>query len=206
MAVKCFFIFKNGFTQRFLRRYCGGTECSQSGYGYHNAENYLDRGLIGEPSSTVKEDIDHSHPMWPKQCACGYVFKEDDVWQLNVEPEYARQDDASIVYTLRKAPPGAMWHADWMLREGRNDYRGPDDHCLVVRLPNKHDWMIDSRASNCTMPDDDVHKCWCRHGEPPNITVDKNGNTCAAGAGSIGSGKENEPGYYHGFLQNGELT
>jgi len=57
--------------------------------------------------------------------------------------------------------------------------------------------MIDSRASNCTLPDDNVHKCWVRHGEAPNFTVDKNGATCAAGAGSIQTSN------WHGFLRNG---
>lgn len=32
------------------------------------------------------------------------------------------------------------------------------------------------------------------------ITVDKNGTTCAAGAGSISAGP------YHGFLRNGQLV
>jgi hypothetical protein len=44
------------------------------------------------------------------------------------------------------------------------------------------------------------HKCWVRHGEPPNHTVDKRGNTCGAGAGSILSGS------YHGFLRDGSFT
>jgi hypothetical protein len=59
--------------------------------------------------------------------------------------------------------------------------------------------MIDSRASNCTLPNDREHKCWIRHGTPPDLTVDKNGKTCAAGAGSI------QLGNYHGFLRNGHL-
>lgn len=62
--------------------------------------------------------------------------------------------------------------------------------------------MIDGRASNCTMPDDNVHKCWVRHGRPEDGTlhVDKNGNTCAAGAGSIATPN------FHGFLHNGDLS
>jgi hypothetical protein len=39
-----------------------------------------------------------------------------------------------------------------------------------------------------------------RHGEPPQITVDKRGLTCHAGAGSIALGS------YHGFLHNGVFT
>lgn len=52
----------------------------------------------------------------------------------------------------------------------------------------------------CGCGEKTVHKCWCRHGEAPNFTVDKNGVTCIAGAGSI------QIGNYHGFLQNGFLT
>jgi len=78
---------------------------------------------------------------------------------------------------------------------------GPDGRTLIVRCPDGHDWIIDSRASNCTKKDDNAHWCWVRHGKPEDGTlhVDKNGNTCAAGAGSIDTGK------WHGFLHNGEL-
>lgn len=55
-------------------------------------------------------------------------------------------------------------------------------------------------TKNCTMPYDYEHRCWVRHGEPPAITVDKQGHTCAAGAGSIQCGS------YHGFLEDGALT
>lgn len=71
---------------------------------------------------------------------------------------------------------------------------------LTVVCPNGSEWTIDSRASNCTLRYDYEHRCWVRHGEPPMVTVDKNGLTCAAGGGSIQAGD------YHGFLQNGILT
>jgi len=74
-----------------------------------------------------------------------------------------------------------------------------DGPCLCVLTPGGI-WRIDSRASNCTMPYDYTHRCWVRHGEPPNITVDKVGVTCQAGAGSILIGG------WHGFLRNGELV
>lgn len=109
---------------------------------------------------------------------------------------------------LPTAPAGAMWYATWYdeLRypqEPGSPYLAgrPDDGWLVVRLPNGHDWMPDMRASNCSMPADNDHRCWVRHGLPPNVTVDKAGaRTCAAGAGSIGSGS------YHGFLRGGQLV
>lgn len=81
-----------------------------------------------------------------------------------------------------------------------SNHEPPCERHLNAVLPNGHWWDIDGRASNCTMPEDKVHHCWVRHGEPPTITVDKNGVTCQAGAGSIQSDD------YHGFLQNGHFT
>jgi hypothetical protein len=101
-----------------------------------------------------------------------------------------------VPFLLRDAMPGAMWDADWM----PDRFKGPDGRCLVVVCPDGYQWMIDGQASNCTRPDDSEHKCWVRHGEPPNITVDKNGNTCQAGGGSIGTSG------YHGFLRDGSFT
>lgn len=68
-----------------------------------------------------------------------------------------------------------------------------------VKLPDGRTWYIDSRASNCDKPGDSSHRCWVRHGEPPNLTVDKIGNTCGAGGGSIATDG------YHGFLRGGFL-
>lgn len=120
-------------------------------------------------------------------------------------------------FTLGEAPAGAMWDAHWMKHE---DLRtGPDGITLVVRLPNGRDWLVDSEASNCTRTqwgpkeiDGKMHEkvwlgrthyCWVRHGDPrqpSTVHVDKNGDTCAAGAGSILSGG------YHGFLHHGHLV
>jgi hypothetical protein len=78
---------------------------------------------------------------------------------------------------------------------------GPDGRSLIVRCPGGQDWMIDSRASNCTRKDDNKHFCWVRRGKPEDGTlhVDKNGDTCSAGAGSIQTAN------WHGFLHNGLL-
>jgi len=72
----------------------------------------------------------------------------------------------------------------------------------VYRRADTGEWPLDHRASNCTRPDDKVHRCWVRHGRPEDGTlhVDKNGDTCAAGAGSIIM-----HGGWHGFLHHGEL-
>jgi hypothetical protein len=104
-------------------------------------------------------------------------------------PLYRRMDTGEEI-SLYEAPPGAMWFY-------YRDISNGDPGVLFVMTPGG-EWCVDSQASNCTRPGED-HKCWIRHGEAPDITVDKNGNTCAAGAGSIQCGS------YHGFLRNGYL-
>lgn len=109
-----------------------------------------------------------------------------------------RRVDTGEILTMAEMPVGAMWFAPWLC--GANSrYKEPP---LIVKTPGG-DWNIDSRASNCTKPEDNEHRCWCRHGEPPNVTVDKNGLTCGCGC-SIGFGENWSR--YHGFLRNGELT
>lgn len=102
--------------------------------------------------------------------------------------------DGSIV-KYGDLPVGAAW---WVERWYR---RGPDGKTLAVKVPGRV-WMPDERASNCTRPNDNEHRCWVRHGsiEDGTLHVDKAGNTCAAGAGSIVV-----PGW-HGFLHNGHLV
>lgn len=139
-----------------------------------------------------------------------------------------RVDTGEVV--ARPWPVGTMWFEDysegrWLKPKGPDDWSGvpeeevagvrarhggvlparehshvfEDGPCLCVQTPGGT-WNIDSRASNCTMPYDYEHRCWIRHGEPPNITVDKAGKTCSAGGGSIQCGS------YHGFLQYGRFT
>lgn len=103
------------------------------------------------------------------------------------------------VMTIKDAPPGAMFRAPWYTWITSQDAGAP----LCVKLPNGWQWCIDEQAANCTMKDDarqQRHHCWIRHGQPPDVTVDKQGSpTCAAGAGSIVAED------YHGFLRNGWL-
>lgn len=96
---------------------------------------------------------------------------------------------------------GAMWRATWQPKNW--DWQNETEPHLLVRCPNgdgTRDWDIDSRANNCTLPEDELHRCWIRHGEPPVLTVDKAGLTCSAGAGSIALPN------WHGFLRNGLLV
>lgn len=197
---RCFFLSGVQSWMVYLRRWADH-DC-KGDWGYHNAQNLI--GIVYDhPASQIFNTPALDDPRWPKECSCGYAFQPHDTFQMQKEQLFRRMDTGELI-TLPDAPPGAMWHADWML-EGvdpekcGNSLRGLDGHSLVVRLPNRHDWLVDSRCSNCTMKEDNIHKCWPRHGEVPNITVDKNGNTCAAGAGSVMVDG------WHGFLRNGWL-
>lgn len=95
--------------------------------------------------------------------------------------------------------PGDMFWSTFS-SGGCSTHEPPCERHLMVVCPDGHWWDIDGRASNCTMKDDKQHRCWVRHGELPKISVDKNGLTCSAGAGSILTDR------WHGFLRNGELV
>lgn len=199
--MKTFLIEQTDRVRVGLRRYRDSSKdtCPVNG-AYHNAYTPIGEAPIiwgesgGRRVMMGQPPVPHEDPRWPARCTCGYGFEPEDHRQVFQEEIYRRVDTGEEM-TLREAGPGAMWDAWWMPFS-----RGPDGRCLVVKCPNGAEWMIDSRASNCTLPDDNEHRCWVRHGEPPDITVDKNGLTCAAGAGSIQARD------YHGFLRNGEFT
>lgn len=177
----------------WLRRY--GGKC-RGPYSYHNAKVLIAANAPERASSDAATPEELADPRWPTKCDyCEHVFS-GEARQIFCQSLYRRADTGEET-TLHEAPPGAMWDAVWFRHP---QHKGPDGRCLVVRCPDGHDWMIDSRASNCTLPKDNVHKCWVRHGEPPNITVDKKGVTCSAGAGSIQTPK------WHGFLRDGFLV
>jgi hypothetical protein len=126
--------------------------------------------------------------------------KFDDGREFTAYDTIYKRRDTGEEMTLHDAPVGAIWENTWYEDdEALKCWCGPDGKSFTVRTPGG-DWHIDGRASNCDKPNDHVHKCWCRHGEAPNLTVNKIGNTCNAGAGSILQGN------YHGFLANGKLT
>lgn len=191
-GVRCFMLdpLDPELTRWWLRRYGKAGNACPGRMSYHNALT-----LIGDATQEPSAPP-HENSGWPTHCGCGYAFQPEDAWQVFGHPLYRRRDTGEIV-TIEEAPPGAMWDARWLADIPA--WRGPDGRSLVVKLPNGREWCIDGRASNCTMPKDDVHKCWVRSGEPPDLTVGKSGNTCAAGAGSIQAGD------YHGFLRNGRF-
>lgn len=136
----------------------------------------------------------------PERCdRCNHVFTDDASRFGSWQRRWVRPDTGETFDSPQAAGPGAMWNADWM----PSAWKGHDARCLVAICPDGTEWMIDGGANNCTRPGED-HDCWPRHGEPPNITVDKHPepgrSTCSAGAGSIAT-----PGY-HGFLRDGVFT
>lgn len=190
--------------RRFARRPDG--LCSGP-FGIHNAAVALeatawtpevaDRAVNAEVPDIIRADA-----RWPRVCdLCDYTFTPGDEWQRYVSQLYTRSDGGELV-TLRDAPAGAMWIADWYRCAGGTcgyGWTNCDGNHLIVRLPGGHDWDVNGRASNCDRKDDNLHRCWVSHGTPPAVNVDKAGHTCGAGAGSIAvSG-------YHGFLRHGVL-
>jgi hypothetical protein len=137
---------------------------------------------------------------WPAQCECGYLFQLEDKWQVNYHNLYKKHggDEMWTLYD-KSLPIGAVWNASWMLNCGFYTHKTEDNRILCVKTPGG-DWNIDAFADNCTRKGEE-HACWVRHGKPEDGTlhVDKNGDTCAAGAGSIIIGG------WHGFLHNGQL-
>jgi len=202
MGIRCFWLEPTDRQRLYLRRYNGKLPCSES-MSYHNAMVEIGESIETfdkekrrwvDDGRTAKDFI--GDPRWPKNCSCGYVFADTDEWQLFSSHIYRRTDTGEEM-TLRDAPDGAMWEAIWY--SDIPGWCGDDGRAIICRVPNKHDWHIDGPCSNCTRPNE-PHRCWVRHGEPPNLTVDKNGNTCSAGAGSILTSE------WHGYLRNGELV
>jgi len=200
--IRTFWADPTGRSWRWLRRFTFSDRSDPAcvdRYG-HSAKVRIE-DVDGEVASG--DSWPHDDPRWPTSCErCGYVFQRADEWQLFAWHEYA---GGGQTFTLAygEAPVGAMYDAAWL----PDNYRGPDGIALAVMCPQKAtskalDWLVDSRASNCTMPDDIVHQCWVRHGDPRTepVTVDKNGLTCAAGGGSIMIGD------WHGFLRDGMLV
>ena len=164
------------------------------GLGLHRAQ--LNVGPQLSPGEGAPPPFERS---WDGSCErCGVSIPWDDGDSVRLVGGCDRIWD-----TLSgKLEPGCLYWANWLDNEHRCFYRWTncDGRHLHAILPNGRPWDIDSSASNCTMPNDTEHRCWVRHGEPPNLHVDKAGHTCAAGAGSILAGD------YHGFLHNGAFT
>jgi hypothetical protein len=141
----------------------------------------------------VTDDAELPADRCEADCACGFRFG-DGQWSGHGSPRYRRLETGEEI--RQPLPPGALYVDEaW----ANGPYKGADGLSVVCVTPAGH-WHIDFRATNCTLPEDKVHRCWVRHGtRGGEIHVDKNGNTCAAGAGSIAMTG------FHGFLHHGEL-
>ncbi len=202
MGVLCFWLEPEPAARVYLRRYARWNSAVDPKH-YHSALTFIGNvhARLVRPHAALsevwEEDLppmpSHKDSHWPTACDCGYRFVDEDEWQVFGKPIYRRLDTRELT-TLQEAPEGAMWDAFWL------DHRkGEDGLSIMVKCPGGKEWWIDGQATNCTMPKDQVHRCWVRHGVPPALTVNKAGKTCAAGAGSIVAGS------YHGFLRNGEF-
>lgn len=119
-------------------------------------------------------------------------------WEDGIGSPRFRRLDTGEELRWKQLSPGALYVVD-----PRHEFkyrRGHDDDAIACVLPDGTHWHIDSVANNCTKTDDREHRCWVRHGSKPGVIhVDKQGLTCAAGAGSIATKQ------FHGFLHHGEL-
>lgn len=215
MTVRCRWLEETGTARVALRVYEDGP-CPDA-RGYHDARVPLGEAPIarvddehgghwGQPDIPPVADDD---PRWPDACGCGHRFGDAARRQVFHEALYRFADTGEVV-ALTDAPPGAMWDAWWV------PWKGPDGRSVEVVCPDGTRWQVDGVASNCTLhpsgtrtvgpydPDPasgpEHHRCWIREGTPPELTVGKNGHTCAAGAGSIATSG------YHGFLRGGVFT
>lgn len=176
MEIRCFAVEKTGNTRVELKTYY----CEQCKEDHTDQTNYIE---------------------W-KRLDTGEVFEVTSEYNLPVGAMYIEETwdihtDENNVETARYKGNG-HWNND----DGMHlyvmvptSYTFPDG----TKVGGVHRWDVDTRASNCDMKQDRMHRCWVRHGTIPNITVDKAGHTCGAGAGSILVDG------WHGFLQNGVL-
>jgi len=123
-----------------------------------------------------------------------------DCDSTSVGPVYRLPDGRE--FASQDLPPGSLYEPCLSLEKETADFypKGPDGLTVYAVCPDGTHWCIDGRANNCTLPNDDVHRCWVRTGDARagNLDVGKvGGPTCAAGAGSI------QTGAWHGFLHQG---
>lgn len=191
MGYRCFLIAPTGTCHRWLRRYRLGADdvCPVRGEGGCGAMVRIEDGPVVEHRdadgrldhyTTAPLDWPRDDPRWPVACAeCGRPLGDEFEHQLFYERAYRLPDGGDC--TLRDAPVGAIWRAEW--HEGH--WRGADGRCYGVQLPPGgigDQWIIEQPSVS--------GGGWTRTGEPPLFT-------CSP---SILTPR------YHGFLTAGVLT
>ncbi len=183
MPWKCFLTEPSDLVRRSLRRYATGSECSRfpGPHSYHDSEVMIDRELPAvhhQEGGFLKTGFEKD-TRWSAKCGCGYEFKDDDQWQVNVRRLYKGAPEGKL-YILREMPIGGMWDAYWL---DADKFRGPDGKSWCVMMPGGQEWIVYGPSSD--------GKPWSVKGFPPGITVQP----------SIGVGK-----LYHGFIKGGIIT
>lgn len=157
-------------------------------------KNYDPRGFPWDAFPVVCEGCGQEMPAPERQVFCDEIFVAKTGATAGME------------FARREAPVGAMWNIEYY--HDIPDWCGRDGIALSVETPGG-EWHVDGRANNCTKPEDHVHRCWVRRGDPRTgyCHVDKDATvqeTCAAGGGSIWINKDG-PRDWHGFLYRGYL-
>lgn len=191
--VKVFFCVPTGMVEYYYGRV--GKEPAVCSGGIHSAR---------KPLGTMPKDQQPkgwppvSDPAWPTACdKCGAELSDDNSTRHSGgRTLFKRYDNGEPIEPYKVV--GAV------IEDREYGPFGHDGRSLICTVPGPHPWHIDSRANNCTMPKDDVHRCWVRTGKPEDGTlhVGKSApgqTTCKAGAGSIQTGQ------WHGFLHHGAL-
>jgi hypothetical protein len=168
--IECFWLEPTELASSELRRYekisyspMPPDSCPQNRMRHHDTTVYV--GEVSYPFQPEGingygcDDVPHDDLNWPKTChTCGFSFREEDHWQHNVNRLFKGAPDGKF-YTLRNAPPGAMYDASWF------GAKGSDGIALAVVLPpNGGDdvWMPD-HSSKQGNP-------WTRTGTIPKVT------------------------------------
>jgi hypothetical protein len=176
---KMFMIEPTKFCRRSLRRFFKFSGV-HSGH-YHEASVVIDAKFEspGVHGRGLLRDGYENSPAWPKNCACGYQFVEEDHWQVNEQRLYKGAPERKL-YPLHECPPGATWECDWFPKEGPNgNWTGPDGKVWAVMLPGGVEFIIHMYSS------DVPRRKWNVTGTPPLINV---------------SPSINQKGHYHGFI------
>ncbi len=197
-------IYEDGYYSRTYLNDCICSYGHPGSAGIHNAYEFLGHKMDTEDWNCFGLATDYPAERWPKRCAhCGTSVPEKQKPEKvgDVIFDVTHQVFTSRLYDTNSGEPepGDIYYIKWHKPGECPNWNDCDGRHLHAKLPNGHDWDVDGRASNCTMKDDRSHRCWVRTGSPEDgtIHVDKNGHTCAAGAGSIIAGD------WHGFLHHG---
>lgn len=182
---RIFIVEETPFVRVGLRRYCSSdkAKCPKP-HGYHDAmvtiEAQAPRRDSGPYLSAPRAEEYKDDPRWPKACACGYAFVDEDERQVFVDLLYRGAPDEKL-YALRDPlfPPGAAWDATWL----PESFRYSDGRAWVIRMPGQSEWIVQG-------PSRDGGK-WQVTGAMPKITAHPSINLV---------------GVYHGFIRDGIIT